>query len=187
MNPSLASAARACAPALSERETPASLDANPHDHDRDLRALEAGYRDCLADVPRRACVGLSGLAAQIAGYGVEGLRGWGKPPGKVMVSGTRLLVPGLRFGKITTSALIDFNGYTKMIFMGFLNCGFYKWKAMPCRCFHIFTQSDIPDLYKICFMRNLILYSFAAALLRINENKRAIICQVFKWFRNISG
>ncbi len=40
MNPSLASAARACAPALSERETPASLDANPHDHDRDLRALE---------------------------------------------------------------------------------------------------------------------------------------------------
>lgn len=67
---------------------------------RDLRALEAGYRDCLADVPRRACVGLSGLAAQIAGYGVEGLRGWGKPPGKVMVSGTRLLVPGLQFGKI---------------------------------------------------------------------------------------
>lgn len=65
-----------------------------------LRELESGYRDCLADAPRRSCASLSALALRLVGHGIEGLRGWGPAPGKVMVSDGRLLVPGLRFGKI---------------------------------------------------------------------------------------
>lgn len=65
-----------------------------------LKELEAGYRDCLADQPRRRCSSLSSLAWRLAGHGVEGLRGWGHTPGKVMVADGKLLVPGLVFGKI---------------------------------------------------------------------------------------
>ena len=65
-----------------------------------LKALEAGYRGCLADVPLRRCESLSNLAWRIVGYGVEGLRGWGAAPGKVMVADGKLLVPGLTFGKV---------------------------------------------------------------------------------------
>jgi len=91
-----------------------------------LRQLETGYLTCLADqttstvraepVEARAsrpgrpstnsgrtvqpCSTLFPLKNRIVAYGVEGLRGWGKAPGKVMVSGERLLVPGIRFGNI---------------------------------------------------------------------------------------
>jgi len=69
-----------------------------------LRQLETGYLSCLADpVPGKsqpACKTLLPLKNRIVAYGVEGLRGWGKAPGKVMVSGERLLVPGIRFGNI---------------------------------------------------------------------------------------
>ena len=65
-----------------------------------LKALEAGYLACLADVPQGPCSRHSGLTWKIVGYGVEGLKGWGPAPGKVMVSDGRLLVPGLTFGKI---------------------------------------------------------------------------------------
>ncbi|WP_240945843.1 cobaltochelatase subunit CobN [Pseudomaricurvus alkylphenolicus] len=40
------------------------------------------------------------LVQAIADTGVEGLRGWGKAPGKVMVHDNRLLIPGLQFGKV---------------------------------------------------------------------------------------
>ncbi|GAB2180808.1 hypothetical protein DLREEDagrD3_10310 [Denitratisoma sp. agr-D3] len=50
------------------------------------------------------CSNLLPLKNRIAAYGIEGLRGWGPTPGKVMVSGERLLVPGLTFGKVFVGA-----------------------------------------------------------------------------------
>ncbi len=52
------------------------------------------------DTTRPACNSLTPLKGRIAAYGVEGLRGWGPTPGRVMVAGERLLVPGLHFGNI---------------------------------------------------------------------------------------
>ncbi len=71
---------------------------------RDLRALEAGYLRCLADGPRHPCRRYAALKKRLIAYGIEGLRGWGAAPGKVMVSGGRMLVPGLQFGKIFIGA-----------------------------------------------------------------------------------
>lgn len=65
-----------------------------------LKNLEQGYAECLADAPRRSCGALVSIKKRLLTLGIEGLRGWGPPPGKVMVSGDRLLVPGLRFGKV---------------------------------------------------------------------------------------
>lgn len=38
--------------------------------------------------------------AALVALGIEGIRGWGEPPGKVMVWDKKLLVPGLRFGNV---------------------------------------------------------------------------------------
>jgi cobaltochelatase CobN len=67
---------------------------------RDLAALATGYHDCLDIQPARRCGGLAPLNKRVAGYGIEGLRGWGAVPGKVMVDSGRLLVPGLVFGNV---------------------------------------------------------------------------------------
>ncbi len=67
---------------------------------RDLNALEAGYQACLADRPGQRCASLAPLAKRLTGYGIEGLKGWGAAPGKIMVDSGKLLVPGLRFGNI---------------------------------------------------------------------------------------
>jgi len=67
---------------------------------RDLKALESGYAACLADRPSRHCAPLAPLVRRLTGYGIEGLRGWGGAPGKVMVDSGKLLVPGLRFGNV---------------------------------------------------------------------------------------
>jgi cobaltochelatase CobN len=40
------------------------------------------------------------LVIAITSTGVEGIRGWGKAPGKVMVHNNELLIPGVRFGNI---------------------------------------------------------------------------------------
>lgn len=40
------------------------------------------------------------LVSAIAASGVEGLRGWGKLPGKVMVHANKILIPGLQFGNV---------------------------------------------------------------------------------------
>jgi cobaltochelatase CobN len=72
-----------------------------------LRKLEAGYLACLSDAsgkPNKPCAALLSLKNRIAAYGIEGLRGWGPTPGKVMVYGERLLVPGLTFGKVFVGA-----------------------------------------------------------------------------------
>lgn len=40
------------------------------------------------------------LVNAITGSGVEGIRGWGKAPGKVMVHNNELLIPGVQFGNV---------------------------------------------------------------------------------------
>jgi len=66
----------------------------------DLQALEAGYLACLADQPGRRCASLGALNRRLSGYGIEGLKGWGAAPGRIMVDGGKLLVPGMTFGKV---------------------------------------------------------------------------------------
>jgi cobaltochelatase CobN len=67
---------------------------------RDLAALAEGYHDCLdARAPRR-CATFAPLNRRLAGYGIEGLKGWGAAPGKIMVDSGKLLVPGLVFGNV---------------------------------------------------------------------------------------
>ncbi len=67
---------------------------------RDLAALADGYAQCLqAKAPRR-CSALEPLRRRVSSYGIEGLKGWGPAPGKIMVEGGKLLVPGLVFGNV---------------------------------------------------------------------------------------
>lgn len=68
-----------------------------------LQTLQAGYLRCLAEArqPRPTpCARLGGLAQQLSRHEIEGLRGWGASPGRVMVSRGRLVFPGLRFGQV---------------------------------------------------------------------------------------
>jgi len=67
---------------------------------KDLRALEQGYADCLADVPKKPCASLAPLSRRLVAHGIEGLKGWGAAPGRIMVDSGRLLVPGMTFGNI---------------------------------------------------------------------------------------
>jgi len=67
---------------------------------RDLAALRAGYIACLDGRATRRCATLASLQRRLVGYGIEGMRGWGPAPGKVMVEGGKLLVPGLVFGNV---------------------------------------------------------------------------------------
>lgn len=67
---------------------------------RDLHALEDGYRACLDESRPRPCQSLAPLYRRLIGYGIEGMRGWGPAPGKVMVDSGKLLVPGLVFGNV---------------------------------------------------------------------------------------
>lgn len=67
---------------------------------RDLHALADGYMACLDDVRPRPCRALAPLYRRLIGHGIEGMRGWGPAPGRVMVDGGKLLVPGLVFGNV---------------------------------------------------------------------------------------
>ncbi|MCG2575640.1 cobaltochelatase subunit CobN [Dechloromonas sp. XY25] len=67
---------------------------------RDLKALETGYQACLADKPNRRCAALAPFVRHLTGYGIEGMKGWGAAPGRIMVDSGKLLVPGLRFGNV---------------------------------------------------------------------------------------
>lgn len=67
---------------------------------RDLHALEDGYMACLNEARPRPCQALAPLYRRLIGYGIEGMRGWGPAPGKVMVDSGKLLVPGLVFGNV---------------------------------------------------------------------------------------
>ncbi len=67
---------------------------------RDLAALGDGYRACLDVRAARRCATLASLNQRVSGYGIEGLKGWGPAPGKIMVDSGKLLVPGLVFGNV---------------------------------------------------------------------------------------
>lgn len=63
-----------------------------------VKQLQAAYEVQLSkggNEPR-----IDSLTRAIAATGVEGLRGWGKPPGNVMAIKGRLVLPGVRFGKV---------------------------------------------------------------------------------------
>ena len=66
-----------------------------------LQTLQAGYLRCLAEAPAapHAVRGWA-KAQQLSRHEIEGLRGWGASPGRVMVSRGRLVFPGLRFGQV---------------------------------------------------------------------------------------
>jgi cobaltochelatase CobN len=69
----------------------------------DLAALADGYDKCLqarGNATRRRCTALAPLYRRLQGYGIEGLKGWGPAPGKIMVERGKLLVPGLVFGNV---------------------------------------------------------------------------------------
>lgn len=68
-----------------------------------IAQLERRYAECLNGTTGKArprCATLGALKSRLTGFGIEGLRGWGAAPGKVMVASERLLVPGLRFGNV---------------------------------------------------------------------------------------
>ncbi|MES2262952.1 MAG: cobaltochelatase subunit CobN [Pseudomonadota bacterium] len=72
---------------------------------RDLAALSEGYNACLdvraLNAPKTGrCAALAPLSRRLTGYGIEGLKGWGPAPGKIMVDSGKLLVPGLVFGNV---------------------------------------------------------------------------------------
>ena len=66
----------------------------------DLAALAQGYNDCLEVRAARRCAALAPLVRRLGSYGIEGLKGWGAAPGKIMVDSGKLLVPGLVFGNV---------------------------------------------------------------------------------------
>jgi cobaltochelatase CobN len=66
-----------------------------------LEQLAALYRQRLDGVRDDAMWSeAERLIRALRGTGIEGLRGWGEPPGKVMVHDSRLLIPGLTFGNV---------------------------------------------------------------------------------------
>ena len=74
------------------------------DHPQRLQAmalldeLSKGYQDCLSK--HTDCQPLSALKARIILLNIEGLRGWGQAPGKIMVMRQHMLFPGVQFGNI---------------------------------------------------------------------------------------
>jgi cobaltochelatase CobN len=74
------------------------------DHPQRLQALQlldqlhAGYQNCLKQ--HSGCEQMAALKTRIGALGIEGLRGWGPAPGKVMVYADKMLFPGLHFGNI---------------------------------------------------------------------------------------
>ena len=63
-----------------------------------VQQLQAAYETQLTTGGNEERI--DSLTRAIAATGVEGLRGWGELPGKVMVNNGKLVLPGLRFGKI---------------------------------------------------------------------------------------
>ncbi|WP_374580123.1 cobaltochelatase subunit CobN [Pseudoduganella sp.] len=67
---------------------------------RDLQALADGYAKCLQERAPRRCAALAPLQRRLATYRIEGMKGWGPAPGKIMVDSGKLLVPGIVFGNV---------------------------------------------------------------------------------------
>lgn len=64
-----------------------------------LQQLEQAYQQALSSEAIDK-VQLDSLVKAIAETDVEGVRGWGRAPGKVMVHENQLLIPGLQFGNV---------------------------------------------------------------------------------------
>ncbi|RMB00683.1 cobaltochelatase subunit CobN [Eilatimonas milleporae] len=63
-----------------------------------LDQLDAAYMAAIDGAQRWPDI--RSLSAALMRQGIEGLRGWGLPPGTVMTVGGRFVFPGLRFGNI---------------------------------------------------------------------------------------
>lgn len=64
-----------------------------------LEALRSAYSELFA-APEPDLTAITRLGQALRGTGIEGLRGWGPAPGKVMTYGERFVLPGITFGKI---------------------------------------------------------------------------------------
>ncbi|MDR9436682.1 MAG: cobaltochelatase subunit CobN [Thiohalophilus sp.] len=63
-----------------------------------LEQLHEAHRASLAGENRNDAI--RRLNRALRNTGIEGLRGWGEPPGKVMVHDNRFVLPGIRFGNV---------------------------------------------------------------------------------------
>ncbi|MFP3873052.1 MAG: cobaltochelatase subunit CobN [Thiohalophilus sp.] len=63
-----------------------------------LDQLHDAYRDWLKGEDKLALI--RRLNSALYDTGIEGLNGWGEPPGEVMVSDGQFLLPGIRFGNV---------------------------------------------------------------------------------------
>jgi len=63
-----------------------------------LTELNDGYELCLSQ--HSPCAVLDALKTRIANLNIEGLRGWGTTPGKVMVVNKKMMFPGIQFGNV---------------------------------------------------------------------------------------
>ncbi|MDZ7803021.1 cobaltochelatase subunit CobN [Thiohalophilus sp.] len=63
-----------------------------------LEQLQTAHRASLAGEDRNDAI--RRLNRALRNTGIEGLRGWGEPPGKVMVHDNHFLLPGIRFGNV---------------------------------------------------------------------------------------
>ena len=63
-----------------------------------LTELNDGYEVCLSQ--HSSCEVMDALKTRIANLNIEGLRGWGPTPGKVMVVNKKMMFPGIQFGNV---------------------------------------------------------------------------------------
>lgn len=63
-----------------------------------LTELNDGYEVCLSQ--HSPCEAMDALKTRIANLNIEGLRGWGPTPGKVMVVNKKMMFPGIQFGNV---------------------------------------------------------------------------------------
>ncbi len=65
-----------------------------------LQQLEQNYQTCFANAETACWQQSFKIVQALQTTGIEGLGGWGKAPGKVMVHQGELLLPGLQFGNV---------------------------------------------------------------------------------------
>lgn len=63
-----------------------------------LTELHDGYEMCLSK--HTPCTALNALKTRVTNLNIEGLRGWGTAPGKVMVVDKKIIFPGIQFGNV---------------------------------------------------------------------------------------
>lgn len=63
-----------------------------------LTELHDGYEVCLSK--HTPCEALNALKTRVTNLNIEGLRGWGQVPGKVMVVNKKMIFPGIQFGNV---------------------------------------------------------------------------------------